>query len=415
MSARRSPTICRRFRSRILRDGPSGSAPAAGRRSRPRKCPSHCRMERRSRRRTSSSRLPPRRAARPPAGASHSRSSSCGRSRRLQAPYRFPTRCAATSRATTLRGTLRNGAIEWTGNAEAPEHYSVNVEFRNLGLAAQDALPGATNLSGSIAATEAKGELRLASRAVSLSLPKLFAEPLALDTARGDITWQRRADATQMQMTDIAFANADVAGTAAGTWHSRPVGPGDIDLKAQLTHANLAMAHRYVPVAASPAVRDWLRKALQKGTSNDAKMTLTGDLAQFPFAQGKGGQFVLTVKGQDATLAYAENWPPITNIARRCARRRRTSRDQCGRRPGAGCADRRDPRRDCGRPRCATAAPDRWIGERTDQRIPDVHFAEPGRPLDRPHHRRRHGNRRWTPRAQVRAPVARSVRDDGRR
>lgn len=213
------------------------------------------------------------------------------------------------------RGTLRDGAIQWSGNADAPSSYSVNVGFRNLTLAAHDVLPGATNVTGSVEATQDHGQLRIASQTATVALPKIFAEPLAFDTVRGEVTWRHEADVVQMQVTDVAFANAELAGTAAATWHSRPGGPGDINLEARLTHANLAMAHRYLPVAAGAAVREWLRKALVKGTSNDAKITLAGDLAQFPFAQGKGGELVITFKGQDATLAYADNWPPVTNIA----------------------------------------------------------------------------------------------------
>jgi uncharacterized protein (TIGR02099 family) len=118
----------------------------------------------------------------------------------------------------------------------------------------------------------------------------------------------------QLTLKDLAFANGDLAGTAAGTWRSHPNGPGDIDLKAQLTRANLAGLHRYLPSVAAPAVRDWVRRALVKGTSNDARLTLAGDLASFPFAQGKGGRFQIAVKAQDATLDYADNWPPATAI-----------------------------------------------------------------------------------------------------
>jgi len=92
-------------------------------------------------------------------------------------------------------------------------------------------------------------------------------------------------------------------------------GAGDIDLKAQLTRANVASAYRYLPPRVPVPVRDWLRRALVKGTSSDVRIVLAGDLAQVPFAAGKGGQFVLTAKAQDATLDYSERWPPVVDIA----------------------------------------------------------------------------------------------------
>ncbi|HEX6138703.1 MAG TPA: YhdP family protein [Casimicrobiaceae bacterium] len=214
------------------------------------------------------------------------------------------------------RGTLRNGAIAWTGDADAPQRYAVKADFVNLGIAARDALPGARNLSGSIDASERAGQVRIASQAATIALPGIFAEPLAFDSVKGDVGWQREGGGTQLTLKDFAFANADLAGTTAGTWRSRANGPGDIELKAQLTRANLAGAYRYLPAVAGQGVRDWLRRALVKGSSNDARLTLAGDPAQFPFAQAKGGgQLMIAAKVRDATVDYADGWPPITAIA----------------------------------------------------------------------------------------------------
>ena len=213
------------------------------------------------------------------------------------------------------RGTLQNGAIEWSGMIDAPTRYSVKAGFRSLAILPHDGTPGATNLSGTLDMSERTGQVRIDSRAATLALPRLFADPLAFDSLRGDIGWQHDGTATQLQFTDIAFANGDVSGTTAGTWKLHPGGPGDIDLKAQLTRANLGSVHRYLPVRAGAAVREWLRRALTKGTSSDAKIVLVGDLSQFPFANGKGGQFLFAAKAQDATLDYAEKWPAIIGIA----------------------------------------------------------------------------------------------------
>src|SRR4051812_3355140 len=213
------------------------------------------------------------------------------------------------------RGTVQNGVIEWSGNVDALSRYSVKAEFRSLALAASDGAPGASNLSGSLEASEQAGHLRIDSQAATFTLPKLFAEPLAFDTLRADVAWQNDGASSQLQFKDVAFANADAAGTAAGSWRPHAGGPGDVDIKAQLTRVNIGSTHRYLPLGAGPGVKDWLRRALVKGTSNEAKLTLAGDLAQFPFAAGKGGQFLFVAKAQDATLRYAEPWPPITEIA----------------------------------------------------------------------------------------------------
>ena len=212
------------------------------------------------------------------------------------------------------RGTLRNGAAEWTGTIDAISRFSVKAEFRGLAVAAHDGMPGASNLAGTLDANDRDGRLHIDTQAATFTLPKLFAEPIAFDMLRGDVAWQRDGSESQLQFKDVAFANGDAAGTTTGSWRPRAGSPGDVDIRAQLSRVNISSTHRYLPLGAGQGVKDWLRHALVKGTSSDAKLTLAGDLAQFPFAAGKGGQFVFAAKAQDATLQYAEAWPPITEI-----------------------------------------------------------------------------------------------------
>ena len=61
-------------------------------------------------------------------------------------------------------------------------------------------------------------------------------------------------------------------------------------------------------------VREWLMRAMVKGTSNDVRLMLRGNLADFPYPQGRSGQFVVAIKGRDATLDYADHWPPVSDV-----------------------------------------------------------------------------------------------------
>ena len=53
---------------------------------------------------------------------------------------------------------------------------------------------------------------------------------------------------------------------------------------------------------------------MKQGTATDIKMALAGDLAEFPFADSRRGQFLVTFKASDATLDYADGWPEVTGI-----------------------------------------------------------------------------------------------------
>ncbi len=61
-------------------------------------------------------------------------------------------------------------------------------------------------------------------------------------------------------------------------------------------------------------MREWLQRGLVSGTASDARLRLAGNLADFPFADGKGGQFLVTAKAQGVTLDYAEQWPQLTAV-----------------------------------------------------------------------------------------------------
>ena len=212
------------------------------------------------------------------------------------------------------RGTLSDGKLAWTGAIDAPSTYKATSRFEAVGFAAQDTWPGVSNASGSVDFDQGHGSLKLATRALTIAVPRVFAVPLSFDSLQADVGWDRSTGPLRVAVKDVAFANADAAGTLSGTWSAREGGPGEIDLAARLTRANLASTWRYIPLSVGPSVRAWLRRAITGGASSDAKLTVIGDLGQFPFAQGKGGQFAVAGKVQGATLDYTEGWPVLTGI-----------------------------------------------------------------------------------------------------
>jgi uncharacterized protein (TIGR02099 family) len=212
------------------------------------------------------------------------------------------------------RGTLNDGKYAWDGSADAPAKFAASGEFDALGINAQDLFPGASGVSGRFDVTETKGTLKLASQHMTLELPRVFEEPIGLDTATGNVRWDRTPESLQVRVDDLAFANVHAAGTASGTWRSMPSGPGVIDMKGRLSRASAEHFYHYVPRAMNANVRDWLHRAISRGTSNDVRFVLNGNLADFPFAQGRNGQFLVTIKGQGGALDYAEHWPPISDI-----------------------------------------------------------------------------------------------------
>ncbi len=212
------------------------------------------------------------------------------------------------------RGTLAKGHAQWDGEIDAPVAYDIGADFSDFGVVAQDALPGLRALSGRVTATQTGGELNLTGRSTAIDLPRVFVEPVALESFAADVSWQRKGERTVVQLERVEFANADAAGTASGSWRSLAHGPGEIDLVAQLSRADARSAHKYLPRVVNERARAWLARALIDGSATDTRLRLSGDLARFPFADGKSGQFVVTAKAKGITLDYAPDWPAIGAI-----------------------------------------------------------------------------------------------------
>ncbi|MGH8706081.1 MAG: YhdP family protein, partial [Burkholderiales bacterium] len=216
------------------------------------------------------------------------------------------------------QGNLLDLKFEWTGELPDAAVFSAKTRFAGLGMHAWRSIPGFAGLSGSLEASEKKGALYLASRKAELDLPKVFPEPrIQLDTLNGEVGWERMAgNSLAVRLANISFANADLAGTAFGTYAYGGEGPGVIDLSAQISRATGRNTPKYLPLSAimGKATRDWLAGAILEGRSSDARFRLKGDLRDFPYADPSKGQFLVAARVSGGVLDYASGWPRIEAI-----------------------------------------------------------------------------------------------------
>ena len=226
----------------------------------------------------------------------------------------LPDRLRADLARFAPRGTLTHGKLRWSGNRGAPTTFAAAAEFADLGLLAQDAFPGATGLSGRFEATNEGGEIRVESGNATLDLPRVLEAPLAFDTLQSVIKWERRDGSTKVKVERFEVANADMAGDATGTYRTLPTGPGEIEVVAHASRGSVRQAHRYLPRSIDAAAGGWLSAALVDGNVVDARLKIAGNLAEFPFANGKGGKLTFAAKAKGVRLAYAQSWPAIDAI-----------------------------------------------------------------------------------------------------
>jgi len=212
------------------------------------------------------------------------------------------------------QGSVSDMHFDWQGPLPDPQRYSARGRFDRLGMRSYAKLPGFSGLSGNVDGNERGGSMLLNSRNATVDLPRGFAEPThGFDTLTAQLAWSQVRDELQLKLSNIAFANADLAGTAFGSYSTATNGPGVIDLTARLNHADARHVVRYIPFL-NKVVIDWLDRALLAGRANDVSLRLKGDLKEFPFQSKKGGVFQITAKAVDGSLRYAAGWPTIDGI-----------------------------------------------------------------------------------------------------
>lgn len=214
------------------------------------------------------------------------------------------------------RGSFRDFSVKWSGDWKSPQRYTAKGGFAGLGMKPHGKLPGFSGLSGNLDANEKSGALALDSHGVRANFPELFSEPLEMDALTAQMKWkkQENSNGLDFSLTSLSLANRHLAGTLFGSYKMVSGTPGMIDLTGQFTRGDARHVGRYIPLTIGQSTRDWLNTALLAGHSNDVRLRLKGNLADFPFADGKRGLFEVAGKVTGGTLEYAPGWPKIENI-----------------------------------------------------------------------------------------------------
>ena len=212
-------------------------------------------------------------------------------------------------------GRLRGVSLDWDRGAARSPSWKLAASFEGIGFAAGHGWPGMAGLSGEVSGTDQAGRFTLTSSGASIDLPGIFAEPrLNFEKLQAGGGWSRRDGELEVSLDKAEFSNGDAAGSASGRFTPDESGPGRIDLQARLTRADGTAVWRYMPLVVNEQTRHWLRDSIVSGRAADARLRLQGNLAEFPFRDGKGGQFLVTAKISAARLEYAPGWPAIDDI-----------------------------------------------------------------------------------------------------
>lgn len=229
---------------------------------------------------------------------------------------RLPIDPGVQARLTEMdpRGTLRGFEVGWTGPWSGPGDYHVRGSFERVSIAPSGYLPGFSSVSGQLQADQRGGSMSLRAERSALDMPRVFVAALPLDSMAGKLAWSMQPDGPLLQIEGVTFANRHLAGKVSGTYRAAAGRPGSADLTGSLERGDGREAWRYIPLRLHSRVRDWVQRAIVAGQTRDVQFRLRGDLAHFPFADGKSGLFEVLTRFEGGTLAYAPGWPPLEEL-----------------------------------------------------------------------------------------------------
>jgi uncharacterized protein (TIGR02099 family) len=213
------------------------------------------------------------------------------------------------------RGTIARASLTWTGETlSAASAFDVQGEFRDLAVNAVDGLPAVSGLSGRVEGQKGEGRVQIESRGFALELADHFRAPIRLESLAANARWKRVDGNFAVEVEEARFAGVHAEGTARAAWRSLPDSKaGHLELEGSLTRADVRAVGDYLPNRYG-ATRAYLDGAILAGSSPRATFEVRGDLAHFPFPEGRGGKFLIEGDVTGGRLRYQPDWPTIDAI-----------------------------------------------------------------------------------------------------
>ena len=235
-------------------------------------------------------------------------------------------------------GQVEGLAAQWHGPLQAPRDYQVRAQVRGLALAAHGGpaqVPGLAGADVQFELSQAGGQAQLAMRDGHLALPGVFEDALvAVQRLSASVRWQIEGEQISVQASDLRFANADAEGQARLAWHTGAGStggagggdgrlPGVLELSGQLTRADATRVHRYLPLAVPQEARHYVRDAISAGSASRVQFRVQGGLQDFPFSDGKKGEFRIAAQVRGVEYAYVpasaqqpgeRPWPALSGL-----------------------------------------------------------------------------------------------------
>lgn len=229
---------------------------------------------------------------------------------RLVGSKALPETLAQVLRDLAPQGLLRNLAVDIP--LQNPEDFRIAANVSSLVLESVNNAPGVRGLDGYVELDKQGGELSIASPALQLALPSVYAAPLRLQNVATRLQWSIANDRIQVRSGRIGAHDGDsaIAGRLAldiAMSGDAPT-PSSISLLVGLRDATVAQRDQYLPEVVRGGLRDWLDHSILQGEVPRAAFLLHGTLRE-----GEQKTIQLALDATQVALDYHPDWPPINS------------------------------------------------------------------------------------------------------
>ena len=220
----------------------------------------------------------------------------------------------------TPHGVLENLEVYWEALNNKTTAYRINSKLDHLSMSAQEQIPGFTNLSGELKASQGGGHLLLDSADSQLDFKSLLRWPIPVDRLKGKVSWDIKDKATEINVNNLDISNPHLSGTVNASYIMDNIKGGYLDLSGKFDKGNAKFASYYYPTMLGEATLHWLDTSILAGRAEDINLIVKGRLTDFPFVDSKNqpdpklGLFRVTAKLSDVLLEYGTGWPTINSL-----------------------------------------------------------------------------------------------------
>ncbi|MDD1979235.1 MULTISPECIES: YhdP family protein [Pseudomonas] len=226
----------------------------------------------------------------------------------------LPEKVMAVVEGLKVKGSLRNVQVDIRPKATGDQRLSFAANLERIGFSAYHGAPAAGNVSGSISGDLGHGELRLDTDAFMLHLYPIFAKPWNYQKANARLTW--RLDQEGFTLVAPYLKVLGEEGKIAGDFLIRllfdETREDYMDLRVGLVEGDGRYTAKYLPEVLSPALDEWLRTAILKGTVDEGYFQYQGSLNHGAADQARS--ISLFFKVHDAALDFQPGWPQVQKV-----------------------------------------------------------------------------------------------------